>query len=134
MAFNLTKDEKKRLAEYRDRLGKEQSDMSAILEEQAEVIEAAYEKINGAIETYNGVLADARGFIEDIVSERNGDFEDKSERWQEGERGEVIREWIDSFDNAMSELEDVEAIEHESFSVDVAHSDVLDALEEEPAF
>ena len=135
MAFKLSKAERAELDSFRDRLAKEHTDLTGTLEEQAEIIEAAYEKINGAIDTYNGVLSDARSYIEDIASRAESDFEDKSENWQSGERGEATREWIDSIDNAVSEMEDLENLMFEALGLEVPdHGDMIDQLEDEPGY
>jgi len=135
MAFKLSKAERTELDSFRNRLAKEHTDLAGTLEEQAEIIEAAYEKINGAIDTYNGVLSDARSYVEDIASQAESDFEDKSENWQSGERGEATREWIDTVDNAVAELEDVENLTFDRPAPEIAdHADVIDQLEDEPSY
>jgi hypothetical protein len=135
MAFKFSKAQRAELNSFRDRLDKEYIDLTGTLEEQAEVIGAAYERLNGAIDTYNGVLANARSYIEDIASEAESEFEDKSENWQSGERGEIVREWIDAIDNAVSEMEDGEQFTFEGIGLEVPdHGGLIDNLEDEPSY
>lgn len=135
MAFKLSKAERAELDSFATRLSKENADLTAVLEEQGAIIEAAYERINGAIDTYNGVLADAHSFIEDISQEAQSEFDDKSERWQEGDRGSEVQEWIESLDNACSEMEELEQFAFETPSIDLAdHADLINQLPNEPGY
>jgi molecular chaperone DnaK (HSP70) len=59
----------------------------------------------------NEKIEEARGFVEDIKNERQEEFDDKSERWQEGERGEAAQEWLQSWENAESELSEISNVE-----------------------
>lgn len=135
MAFRISKAERAELESFATRLTKEQADLEAVLSEQGAIIEAAYERINGAIDTYNGATADAKSFIEDIGSQAESDFEEKSDRWQEGERGEATREWIDAIDNVVSELEEIEQFTFETPSLDLEdQAELINNLEDEPSY
>jgi hypothetical protein len=83
----------------------EQARMGAIIDKLRDIydddITEALSALNGAIDRYNEVLAEARGFVEDIYNERQGEFDDKSERWQEGDTGQIAQGWL-------SELEQIE--------------------------
>jgi hypothetical protein len=136
MAFRFTKQEETRRADLRDKLEEARSTLDEKVAAEIEIIEDAYAGINEAIEKYNDVLSEARGFVEDIASERDGEFDDRSENWQEGERGQATREWIDSLQTAAdSELEAVEEIAFEAPDVSPEdHSSILDNIPSEPEY
>jgi hypothetical protein len=135
MAFRISKPERAELNSFSKRLAKEQVDLEAALAEAAETIEAAYEKLNGAIDTYNGVLADAHSYLEDISTQAQTDFDDKSERWQEGDRGEATREWIDGLDNILLEMDEIENFVYDLPTLELSDfAELIDGLEDEPSY
>ena len=130
MAFKLTRSEETR----RDILADKLRDARMILDEavaaQVAIIEDAYAAINAALVPYNEIVEEARGFVEDIASERESEWDDKSERWQEGDRGEAAREWIsqwqDAADCEIETVDDLEVITPDWSPADVA--EILDNL------
>jgi len=56
------------------------------------MVESAVERYNEAVGDANCLLADVRSDIEDYI-------EGRSEKWQEGERGDRYREWLDLTDD-----------------------------------
>jgi len=91
-------------------------DLRGKLRDKADEIEAAFEplaamisNLNDLITAYNEIVTEANGVIEDIANEVQSEIDDKSEKWQEGERGSAIIEWQNELAGFM--LEDVEAID-----------------------
>lgn len=74
-----------------------------------EIIQANYElerikdNVGAAVTRYNGELRKLRAFIEAWVEEWRTEWEDKSEKWQDSERGEAISQWMDEWQNVMLE-------------------------------
>ena len=52
-------------------------------------------------------IEEIKGTAEDIHSETESDFDSKSEKWQEGEKGEEERTKIDALENLNSSLDDI---------------------------
>ena len=90
----------------------------------ASLLESQADEVKGAISSYNETLANSRSLLEDVACELDSEFENKSERWQEGERGEAVRAWIDLFEETCNDLEDLEMPEF-------SHSEALTGLPEE---
>lgn len=63
-------------------------------------------KMIGKIEEMNENISLLKGEIEDICSETLGDFENKSEKWQEGEKGQDEQQKIDALENLSSSLDE----------------------------
>jgi hypothetical protein len=99
MAFKLDKQEIAR----RERLVGELTEARGKLQDAVSVFNAAVEELKApllaALESYNEVIEETRGFVEDIASAADGQFDDKSEKWQEGDKGQQVREWIDAWQN-----------------------------------
>ena len=67
-----------------------------------------------------------------MKDDAEAEYDDKSEKWQEGDRGTAAREWIDSFDNV--ELDDAEMEAPEPLEeVEAEGLDDLENLETEAA-
>jgi len=109
-----------------------------LLRERAEVLVEKVEAFNTALDTeraevneavveYNKALEDAKSLIEELHSDMESEYDDKSERWQESENGELAREWIDELENidldTLSEYESNPLLEP-----DTGHADALEAL------
>ena len=111
MAFKLTKVQIK-----------ERDEMVAALREKAEVVTAAKTAWEEAVNDYNGALADANTFVEGLASDFRSQFDDKSERWQEGERGEAASTFVEAW-------EGVSLDEHDAADTDIDTTADIDALE-----
>jgi hypothetical protein len=130
MAFKLTRSEESRLELLRDKLADARLTLEAVFNAQSAVIEDAYAEINAALAPYNEIVEEARGFVEDIASEREGEWDDKSERWQESDRGQAARDWFEQWRSAaeceIETIDDLEPTVPEFNPVDV--SDLLENL------
>lgn len=120
MAFKLTKQEDARKSELEQEL---EQLVSAATDGLAEL----QEKINELVEAFNSEcvtplgdkMDEARGFVEDIHSERQGDYDDKSERWQEGDRGQAAYEWLQTWENVVSDLDTPAPLEAPSLDYEI---------------
>jgi len=109
----------------------------AALTEKATVVEdawarltEAHDDLTEAIEAYNEALADAVGWRDDMAQEMQDYFDERSERWQEGEDGTAYGEWINEWQVAdLEELVTPELPDEPEFP----HADTLEGLPEEPA-
>lgn len=130
MAFKLTRAEEYRLELLRDKLADARLTLEAVFNAQSAIIEDAYAAINAALAPYNEIVEEARGFVEDIASEREGEWDDKSERWQESDRGEAARDWFEQWQSAaecdIETIDDLEPVLPEFDPVDV--SELLENL------
>jgi len=133
MAFKLTRSEQNRRDYLRDQLIEAKNHLEEEVDAECRAIENAVEAINAAHTRYNELVQEAYGFVEDIISEREGEFDYKSERWQEGDRGEAARAWIDSLQESLDELTDLEpvVIELPDGADYPDHAAVMDDLPEE---
>lgn len=130
MAYKLDKGEKDRLAGYINDLKAASDELDTAMGEYRDAVRAAQDTLETKVAAYNEVLQEARGFVEDIASERRGQFDDKSEKWQEGDKGQAAGEWIDAFEQA--ELDGFEIVWPEELSDDMpTHASALEALPEE---
>lgn len=136
MAFKFTRAEENRRDILRDKIADAKMTFDEAMEAELKVIDDALGSINAARTTYNETVAEAFGFLDDIINEREDEFEEMSERWKEGDRGETTLTWLESLQEARDELIDVEEIMIDL--PDVAglpdHAEVLDNLQTEPEY
>lgn len=120
MAFKLNKQEDARKSELEQELEQLVGSATDGLEELREKIGELVEEFNEKYVTPLGDKMDeARGFVEDIQNERQEEFDDKSERWQEGERGEAAQSWLQQWEQGASELDTPEPLEAPTIDWDV---------------
>jgi hypothetical protein len=141
-----------RISEYKGRIGmrKLSKEQQNTKEEHRSAIEAAYAKLAGEIGDYNSQMRqqwqelevayiaykeaceNAREFVAETVGEMEAYFEDRSESWQDGERGDAYHEWTQTWEEVAGTLEGVEDLEQpeEIEYVDSLH-ETLDDLTDE---
>lgn len=89
---------------------KERDGIAELLREKREALDAAIEAYNASAESlwgdieealgaYNETISDANSWREEVASDIQSYIDDKSEKWQEGERGQAFAEWHDIFAN-----------------------------------
>lgn len=67
----------------------------AEIEEAEADLNAAREELLAKFEAYNSAAADARSWCESAAQEIDDHLSDKSERWQESEKGQALAAWRD---------------------------------------
>jgi len=132
MAFKMSKQEIKERDEFVDSLRKKLETLNAAVTKYNEVVAEAYGALEDEINDFNGSLSDARDFVERLKDDFTGQYDDKSEKWQEGDKGSVVRDWLDTFDNVSLYDAEIEASDPVG-EVDVDGIDELENLETEPA-
>lgn len=130
MAFKLTKAEGEQRTELVEKLGKAVAQLEDDVREYNEKVGELRAPVEAALAAYNALVEEARGFCEDIVNERETDYDGKSEKWQEGDKGEAARSWIDEWQNV--DLSELEIEFPDDLEVDApTHADDLQNLPEE---
>lgn len=99
MAFKLTKDE----AQTRTQLAADLEKAWAAVEDAVGVyndeVNVAKEKITAVITAFNDVAGQAAVFVQEIVDRADGEIDERSEKWQEGDNGQAAIAWKDEWDN-----------------------------------
>lgn len=81
--------------------------LEASIEEFNEQVSLLWEKlVSPAIEAYNAEIREADELKTDIVSQMQDYYDDKSETWQDGTRGQAYQSWISAWE--YEELSSVE--------------------------
>lgn len=104
MAFRVSKADDKRLDELAKAL--DQSPLQAAVDEYNAALAAAREKLEAAAGAYNAARDVAREAVEALRDQFKGEFDDHSETWQEGERGQEAAGLIEALEEALGKLEE----------------------------
>ena len=127
MAFKLDKDgverREKLVAELREKADKVE-DAIAVYND---LVKAARLDVEAALTAYNETLQEVAGFAEDIVSQADQDLSEKSEKWQDSERGQAALAWKEEWDTAMFEQLEIE-FPDDIEAPEPTHADDLEAL------
>lgn len=86
-AFNTAKDEAA-------------TDLQTAVDAYNQVLAEAKDTLAEAVQAYNDKLSEARDFAGQIAADADNDISDKSDKWQEGERGQAAVAWKDEWENA----------------------------------
>jgi hypothetical protein len=131
MAFRITKAEADRREELVKRLEAQWGVVEDSVREYNEAVQSLREPVENALNLYNEIVQEARGFADDIANEHTDAFDDKSERWQDSETGEAVREWVDEWQNVV--LEEIAPDWPADLDItDPENADALGALSSEP--
>lgn len=125
MAFKLSKAESGTKDDWAAKLRKAHQRMT----EQAETAHDAVSDLNEAINEYNSLLGEVEAFRDERVQVWRDEYDDKSEKWQEGEKAEAASTLMEEWEGL--DLSEVEPVEVPSAAPDVSHADDLDALPSE---
>ena len=139
MAFKITKSQMKELGDFAEDIGDCWRELEDVTNSANERIKAILAEVTTKRAEYEGKVEDAKRLADGIADDLRSEFDDKSENWQEGERGQVVDEWIDELFQHFSEAEDVSLDDElESFEIevpnDVSHLFEAENFNDEPSF
>jgi hypothetical protein len=62
-------------------------------------MEAAWADVENAQEKYNATITEANDFVVGLAEKARAYFDEKSEKWQEGEKGEAHNAWVEDLES-----------------------------------
>lgn len=126
MAFKLSKSQQ---TEFNDLLSAVAAEAAAINEEIATFntgMEALFQKVETAQTGYNEKLQALREFIETTESDFRSEFDDKSDKWKDSERGQRVLEFINRWEQEASDLTDLNISSPEELEADPLDTESFD--------
>src|SRR5215467_224119 len=97
MAFKLGKEEMLRRDELVEKLNDLAGNVETAVAEYNSKIEELRAPVEAALTAYNEAAEDAREFAEGVSNDADEQIQEKSEKWQEGEKGEQACSWRDEW-------------------------------------
>ena len=86
------------------KLTKKQVDLHTLLVER---LTKAKGDLEAAGNAYNEVVEEANEFMAEVISEQETHFDEKDEKWQDGEKGELYSLWLSAWQEAEIETVDL---------------------------
>lgn len=103
----LSKEQQKKIDDLRarwtaarDLLDTEQADVN-------EKITQFETSLNEKIADLNAIIEEANGLRDEIQADAQSYYDEKSEKWQEGERGSAHSDWVSSWQEEIEEIEEI---------------------------
>lgn len=132
MAIKLSKDELKRRDEIVEKLQTAAQDFQIAVDNYNEQVQALKAVVEAAYELYNEAVSEAHEFSAEIDCRLTDEIGEKSEKWQDGEKGQAAiamqEEWMNASFDAEAELEWPDDLEFD----DPDHASTLENLPTEP--
>lgn len=106
MAFNLNKTELTTKKEFLDVLAEVGENLKEVIQEYNTKLEDLQAPVKESLSDYNEVIQKVKEFCEGIASKVEDEWAEKSEKWQESDKGQLVSEWKDLWEGAdFEELE-----------------------------
>lgn len=132
MAFKLTKTEMKDRDEHIELLRALEERLRDSIEAANVAISEAVATVNAEIAKYNEKLWEAAEFVQDIAGRADDEYNEKSERWQDGDKGRAAADWLAQWrDMDIEPVPPVEVDEQTIEETDIGHADALAELAED---
>jgi chromosome segregation ATPase len=87
-------------------------------------------KVEEALNDLNGAITDAESWREEIANAQEEYYDNKSEKWQEGDKGNAYSSWKDEWGNEFEQMEEIEFPELEVPECDLP--DTIENLNDQP--
>ena len=94
------------------------------------VLEQAWDKVDSALTAYNEAVGEANSWREGIAGDMQTYFDERSEKWQEGDKGQEYASWKQQFEE---ELQDADLPKPEKLELQIDDAaEILEQLPETP--
>jgi DNA repair ATPase RecN len=133
MAFGMSKNQLKQRDELLDAVRTKQKALNGEIAEYNDKLAELREKLEESVNDCDGAISDLRNFIESVRDEAQSEYDDKSEKWQQDDKGQSVLDWINTFDAINLEDVDIELPEGIA-EVEFDCLDEIEALEAEPSY
>ena len=109
MAFKLTKEQRKQLDHFQSALAAERRRIQEKFDDLMESIRADIRTANARSADYNALVKQAQAFVTEIAEDHRDAYDEKSERWQEGDAGQAALAFVEAWENV--DLDEIEPIQ-----------------------
>lgn len=128
--FKLTKAELIQRVDLVERLNAAATKVEEAIDTFNERLAEQKEALEAAVVAYNEILSEVREFAEEIATEAESAISDKSEKWQDGDKGQAATEFKDAWEGLSFDDLELDLPEELTFEAP-GHSDDLENAPEE---
>lgn len=127
----LNKEQLAKLEQFKEAIGDERDALELEIDAYNALMSETWNRVESALTKLNEKIVEAEEWRAEMAAEMQQYFDERSERWQEGEAGCAYQDWINEWDQYLTEVE-LEAPEDVEMPDDDAGL-VLVNLNEEPS-
>lgn len=128
MSFKLSEAEIKQRDELLANLNSATNALDDAVREYNEAVDKLREPLDAVVAGYNEIVNQAQAFAEDIANTADGEISDKSEKWQDGEKGQAAIAFKDAWECLGHDLREITINYPDELDVDApTHADDLEA-------
>lgn len=131
MALKLSKSQIAEKTERSAALAATHEALEQAISEYNDAAEALRAPVDAALEAFNEALFDARNWAEELGGDLRNEFSEKSEKWQEGERGQAADQWLEQWEQYQPDAAEIDWPEPLEVP-DGDNGDELDGIPDEP--
>lgn len=130
MSLKLTKADRDRRDEIVALLQERKEKLETKVSAFNDLLSTARADVEEAMGRYNDALDEAKEFTDNVANEAQATIEEKSEKWQEGEKGQAAVEWQQLWSEI--DLDHVDIDFPDEIEFEVSHAEELETLAEAP--
>lgn len=108
MAFKLSKKEEAQRLELAAELRSAGKLLNEKIAELNETLGPLWDALSEAQASYVEKLEEVNSFIEEIASASRSEYDERSERWQEGDTGSAALAWLEAWEGISLEYEEID--------------------------
>ena len=134
MALKINSADQRIFNRHKETLRAKHSDLIGSMEVFNAQMAALFEQVQSALDDLNAAKAEAVGFVDDIHRVFEEDIDGRSETWQDSERGQAARAWLEEIEGVAAVLNwETEVLVPADLDLDVEDdSEAIDNLLFEP--
>lgn len=106
--MKMSKETIKRLNELQEAAGKTYTELDAAVASYNDGLQKLNDTLSDVVEAHNAALEAFRDALDDERQQFQDEHDEKSDAWQEGEKGQEATSFIDSLEEVVSELDAIE--------------------------
>lgn len=113
------------MADYNTRMGELRDALDDAVAVYNEGREEALASLEDARDAYNSLLEDTKEFVSNVTGNAQSVFDERTDKWQDGDRGRAASDWINQWTDA--EFEPVDLETGEPLDIQMLYPEELDA-------
>ncbi len=126
----LSKEQLKAREEAVENLNKAAELFRTAVEVYNDELKIAWSGLETARITFNEAIEEANAFRQSMLDDMQNFYDEKSEKWQEGDKGQAYQSWMDYWSNEFDQISDID--EPDEFEEEIPDGSIFYDLNEAP--
>lgn len=131
--FAISKEQRDEMQSRADDLNAKASDVETMVADFNAAMEEKWAKVEEAINDYHASRDEFNSYLSSVAEDMQGEWESRSEGWQQGDKGQAVSAFIDTINEAAEQVPELSLEKPDDLEVDFTDpDDVLNDLQDEP--